>query len=111
DPASARRAQAEAGPTDGTTNGDARVRLPVLGVSASTLEHLALPERVAQAGASRFAVRAPSLERALEALAGFDGVEEVELELADYGGLALEGDRLAGGARLVKATAATPAQA
>ena len=111
DPASARRAQAEAGPTDGTTNGDARVRLPVIGASASTLEHLSLPERVAEAGAARFAVRAPSVGAALEALVRFDAVEEVELELADYGGLSLDGDRLPSGARLVRATAATPAQA
>jgi hypothetical protein len=87
------------------------VRLPVVGAGAASLEHLPLPERVARAGATRFAVRAPSVAVALESLAGFTDVAEVELELADYEGLALTDDRLPGGARLVRATASSVAQA
>ncbi len=101
DPASSRRAQSD----------DGRRRLPVMGSSAG-LEHLPLPERVARAGATRFAVAAPTLEAALASLAPFQGARELELELGDYGGLAaaLDGDRL-GALLLVRATASTPAQA
>lgn len=108
DPASARRAA-----PDTAVNGDGRVRLPIAG--SGTLEHLPLAERVARAGATRFAVRAPSLARALEALSSFARVDEVELELADYAALASGGltgdDRLPNGARLVRATATDVAQA
>lgn len=99
DPASARRANGE----------DGRRRLPVMG-STATLEHLPLEERVRRAGATRVGVKAPDLDAALAALARFEGAREVELELDDYGALAaaLDGDRLPGGARLVRATASTP---
>lgn len=100
DPASARRARAE------VDLGDGKVRLPLAGGPA--LEHLPLVERVSRAGATRFAVRAPSLARAMDALSGLPRVEEVELELADYDGL---GDHLPSGARVVRATAGSVAQA
>ena len=62
DPASARRANGE----------DGRTRLPVLG-STATLEHVPLSERVSRAGASRFAIRAPSLDAARAALGTLRG--------------------------------------
>ncbi|HEY8432402.1 MAG TPA: radical SAM protein [Sandaracinaceae bacterium] len=101
DPASARRA-----------GGDDRRRLPVVGSSLPVVTHVPLEERVAAAGARRFAVKAPDLARALAAVERFSTAEELELELDDYAGLAeaLDGDRV-GGLRLVRATAATPEQA
>lgn len=103
DPASARRAQ----PDDG------RVRLPLAGAPAE-LEHLPLSARVARAGASRFAVRAPSLADAEASLEPFEGrVREVELELDDLDGLeeAVDESGRWRGARLLRVTASTVAQA
>lgn len=99
DPASARRATE-----------DPKVRLPLFG--AAPLEHLPLPERVSRAGATRFAVRAPTFEAAMRAIAGFDRVLELELELEDYAGFATElRERLPEGTRLVRVTASNVAQA
>lgn len=75
DPASARRAV------------EGKRSLPVLG-GAPALEHLPLEARVARAGAGAFCVKAPALAEARAALARFDRVEAVELELDDYAGLA-----------------------
>ncbi len=90
DPASARRAAP-------------RRSLPVFGASA-TLEHLPLEARVARAGATAFAVRARNLAEARAALARFDRVESIELELDDYAGLAEDL------AHVAVAVAASPAQ-
>ncbi|HJL15632.1 MAG TPA: radical SAM protein [Sandaracinaceae bacterium LLY-WYZ-13_1] len=108
DPASAKRAR-----DGGERPDDGKARLPVLGGATTRLEHLSIPERASRAGAARFAVKAPDLVEALEALVPFSGVEAVELALDDYAGLAEalgEGDALGDGT-LVRATAATPAQA
>jgi MoaA/NifB/PqqE/SkfB family radical SAM enzyme len=97
DPASARRSQ------------DGRRHLPLAG---SAVVHRPIAERVERAGATRFVVRAPSIERALLALAPFASARAIELELDDYTGLreALDGDRLGAGV-LARATAANVAQA
>jgi MoaA/NifB/PqqE/SkfB family radical SAM enzyme len=112
DPASAKRARDEGNGGGGPADGDGKPRLPVLG-SSSTLEHLPLPERAAKAGARRFAVKAPELDEALEAVAAFERVEALELHLDDYAGLAdaLGPDDALGGATLARCTAATVAQA
>ncbi len=91
DPASLRRAE------------HGKRGLPVFG-AAATLEHLPLEARVARAGATTFAVKAPTLADARAALARFDDVAAVELELDDYAGLAEDLDRV------TRAVAATPAQ-
>ncbi|MCB9593121.1 MAG: radical SAM protein [Sandaracinaceae bacterium] len=91
DPASARK-----------VNG--KVGLPVFGGSTPTLEHLPLPARVARAGATTFWVKAPDLAAARAALAPFDDVEAIELELDDYAGLAEDPSKV------TRAIASTPAQ-
>jgi len=78
--------------------------LPVFGGAEKTLEHLPLPERAAQAGATTFWVKAPTLADARAALAAYDDVQAVELELDEYRGL--EHDH----ADVTRAHAATPIQ-
>lgn len=101
DPASARRASED--PNE-------RVRLPIFG--AAPIEHIPLAERVSRAGATRFAVRAPTLDAAMDALGTFDEIGALELELDDYAGFATDiRDRLPKGARLARVTASSAAQA
>ncbi len=111
DPASAKRAKsADVLPT--VFGG----LLPVLG---STRQHPQLKPYpstealVEAAGVKRLELLAPDVARALEAIAKHPGVTEVELELADYEGLAaqLSADGTLAGRRLVRAVAKDAAQA
>ena len=85
---------------------DDKRRLPVLG-KASALEHVTLRERVRRAGATRFSVIAPDLDSARAALAPFDEVGALELELDEYRGLESSHEELS----VVRATAKSPIQA
>lgn len=108
DPASARRARAEA-------NGDGRVRLPVVsGPVGPTATSMRRPDELARAGhASVLRVLAPTVDRALEEVAQHDWAKGVELELGDYKGLegAVAGEGPLGNGRLRAAVARSKAQA
>ena len=81
DPASARRAKAEAARLNG------KVALPMYG-GAPVQAVPTLSELVTTAGTPRLWICAPSVARAREELARWPGGNDVELELNDYGGLA-----------------------
>ncbi len=87
DPASAKRSKEEA-----------KRRLPIAGSGASTngvaMKRPTLDELVASSGATTLSVRAPSVERAVTAIARFAKLDRVELDLDDYAGLALAGRTL-----------------
>lgn len=121
DPASARRARAEAeapargadGAPETTPERTPKVRLGVLGGQRARLPVWELPALAARAGARELVVRAPDLDEARRELARFPTVPEVSLELATVDGLldALgEGDVLEG-KRLVRVTVRRPEEA
>lgn len=84
DPASARRAKAEAA----ALRPDGKLGLPLLGVGALALrDPVPLPERARQVGATTLQIVAADLAGARAELAKFPSIERVELELADYTGL------------------------
>jgi MoaA/NifB/PqqE/SkfB family radical SAM enzyme len=140
DPASARRALAEAaadvavaragaegeapaGHAAGRAGGNGRgkLRLPVLAggrapaaAAASRVTYLPVEDLVAAAEARTIWLRAPDVARALAAVARFAGATRVELELDDYAGLGdalASGDGRLGGRTLTRAMASTVAQA
>lgn len=111
DPASARRARAEA--DDAARQGDARgrLRLPVVGGEPSPV--VSPVERARRAGADTIRVVAPDVARALEAARPYDFTTRIELELAEYAGLpeALDAEGRIGGRTLVRAVTADRMQA
>ncbi|MEZ4399498.1 MAG: radical SAM protein [Kofleriaceae bacterium] len=106
DPASAKRAAAQAAALDD----DGKRRLPVLGRALEPRGELAA--RAVAAGATTVRVVAPDLAAARAAAARFVGVDQVALELADYAGLAqaLDGGAL-DGRRVVQVVAGDVATA
>jgi MoaA/NifB/PqqE/SkfB family radical SAM enzyme len=114
DPASARRAKAEAAAAASTPVPDGRggFRLPV--VSARNNGLVSFERRAEDARARALWVRAPTLQDARAAVERFTTVSEIELELDSYDGLAaaLTGDAKLFGARtLTRAIAANVAHA
>ena len=107
DPASSRRAKAEA-----AARADGKISLNV--ISGPALKAVpTIEELVVAAGATRLWIRSPDVLRALERVRNFPSLTEIELELDQYDGLdaALATDGSFGGARLVCARAANVAQA
>ena len=88
DPASAKRAKMLALIAEAHTDAaDGKKRLPMFGQGTPTPRHN--PPELARRGRARVVeIAAPTVARAREAAADFAGVDELALELADYGGLA-----------------------
>lgn len=124
DPASRKRAEQPARAdnagdhiVEGSTqdNARARLRLPVLGASVpdAPIAPTPIPELVAQAGAKTLWVVAPDAPRALEEIARFPTVTELDLELTDFQTLEVciePGSRL-GGRAIRRARTRDPRQA
>lgn len=90
DPASARRSKEEAQKTAQNGGGNGKRALPLVGVGPTRVKRGAgsLEELVTASGASTLLVCAPDVEKAAEVAARFPRLSRVELELADYRGLA-----------------------
>jgi MoaA/NifB/PqqE/SkfB family radical SAM enzyme len=104
DPASARRSKEEA--QRAAQNGKRGLPLFEAKRATTTLEGL-----VDASAATTLLVCAPNVEKALEQVARFPGLAQVDLELEDYTGLAEALGGALQGRTIARVTAATPAQA